>query len=84
MSGKEKLDQEMPIPPGVEEWVHAAETHYNVETWEDQREFENESAVSDKDLDTEKGTPIENQIIGYNKAQDQYAVPVVEQPEYLW
>jgi hypothetical protein len=32
MSGNEKLDQEMPIPPGVEEWVHAAETQYNVET----------------------------------------------------
>ena len=32
MSGKEKLDQEMPIPPGVEEWVHAAEMQYNVET----------------------------------------------------
>ncbi len=32
MSGKEKLDQEIPIPPGVEEWVHAAEMQYNVET----------------------------------------------------
>ncbi len=32
MSGKEKLDQEMPIPPEVEEWVHAAEMQYNVET----------------------------------------------------
>ncbi len=32
MSGKEKLDQEIPIPPEVEEWVHAAEMQYNVET----------------------------------------------------
>jgi hypothetical protein len=74
MSGKEKLDQEIPIPPEVEEWVNVVEVQYNVETSEDQQEFENESAVSDKDLDTEKGTPIDNQIMGYNEAQDQYAV----------
>ena len=64
MSGKEKLDQETPIPPEVEEWVNAAEMQYNVETSEDQQELENESAVSDKDLDTEKCMPIENQIMG--------------------
>jgi hypothetical protein len=32
MSGKEKLDQEIPIPPEVEEWVNAAEMQYTVET----------------------------------------------------
>ncbi len=77
MSQKEKLDQEIPIPgipPEVEEWVNVVEMQYNIETSEDQQEFENESAISDKDLNTEKGTPIENQIMGYNEAQDQYVV----------
>jgi hypothetical protein len=32
MSEKEKLDQEIPIPPGVEEWVHVVEMQYKVES----------------------------------------------------
>ncbi len=74
MSGKEKFDQKIPIPAEFEEWVNVVEMQYNVETSEDQQELENESTVSDKDLNTEKGTPIENQIMGYNEAQDRYAV----------
>jgi hypothetical protein len=83
MSGKEKLDQEIPIPPEVEESVNVAEMQYNVETSEDQQELENESAVTDKDLDTEKGTPIENQIMGYKEAQDQYAVKSAGEIKYV-
>ncbi len=83
MSGKEKLDQEIPIPPEVEEWVNVAEMQYHVETSEDQQELENESAVSDKDLDTEKCTPIENQIMGYNEAQYQYAVKSAGEIKYV-
>jgi len=40
LSGREKLYQEIPIPPEVEEWVNIAQMQYNVETSEDQQELE--------------------------------------------
>ncbi len=73
MSGKEKLDREIPIPPEIEEWANITEMKYNVKTLKDQQEFEDSHQVSEKKVSVGESTPIENQIVGYNEAQDQYA-----------
>ena len=74
MSGKEKLDREIPIPPEIEEWANITEMQYNVETLEDQQELEDPRQVSEKEISVGESTPVENQIVGYNEAQDQYAL----------
>ena len=76
MSGKDKglLDQEIPLPPEVQEWVNSAEMHYDFQESEDQQEKELSSEESDKQMTKDTSTPIENQIVGYNEAQDQYAI----------
>ncbi len=74
MSGKEKLDRKIPIPPEIEEWANITEMQYNVQTLEDQQELEDSLQVSEKEISEVESTPIENQIVGYNEAQDQYAL----------
>ena len=76
MSGKEKglLDQEIPIPPEVQEWVHSAEMQCEFQESESQQELENSSEASDQHLENDVNPPVENQNIGCNEAQDQYAV----------
>ncbi len=32
MSGNEKLDSEIPIPPDIEEWANITEMQYNLQT----------------------------------------------------
>ena len=83
MSGKEKLDQEIPIPPEVEEWGNFAEMQYDDQTSQDQQELEEMQAHSEKDIVEDKGTPIENQIVGYNAAQDQYAIKSAGEIKYV-
>jgi hypothetical protein len=40
LAGKEKLDQEIPLPPEMEEWVNYSEMHHDVQTLEHQQEIE--------------------------------------------
>ena len=80
MSGKEGLDREIPIPPEVEEWANITEMRYDVQTSEDQQELED---LSEKDISVDKSTPIENQIVGYNGAQDQYALKSAVEIPYV-
>ena len=40
MSGKEELDQEIPLPPEVNEWGKCAEMRYNESTLDVQQEIE--------------------------------------------
>jgi hypothetical protein len=70
MSGKEKLDREIPITPEIKELANITEMQYNVQTLEDQQELEDSHQVSEKDISVGETTPIENQIVGYNEAQD--------------
>ena len=56
---------------------------YNVETSEGQQEWEDESTNIDKDLAADKRIPVENQIMGYNEAQDQYAVKSAGEIKYV-
>jgi hypothetical protein len=37
MSGKEKLDKEIPIPLEIESWVKSVEMQYNLPTSKDQQ-----------------------------------------------
>ena len=74
MSGKEKLDREIPITPEIKELANITEMQYNVQTLEDQQELEDSHQVSEKEISVGESTPIENQIVGYNEAQDQYAL----------
>ena len=76
MFRKEKgvLDQEIPIPPEVQEWVDSAEMQYDFQESKSQQELENTSEASDQHLENDVNPPVENQIIGCNEAQDQYAV----------
>ena len=63
MSGKDKelLDQEIPLPPEVQEWVNSAEMQYDFDESEDQQELEYSSEVSNKEITKDTSTPIENQ-----------------------
>ncbi len=72
MSGKEELDQEIPLPPEIEEWGKCAETRYDDQISEDQQEIE--PVHSEKGNIEGDDTPVESQIVGYNAAQDQYAL----------
>ena len=80
MSGKEELDREIPIPPEVEEWANITEMRHDVQTSEDQQELED---LSEKDISVDKSTPIENQIVGYNGALDQYALKSAGEITYV-
>ncbi len=66
MSGKEKLDQEIPIPPEIEQWVNSIEMQYNLPTSEDQQELAATEIESEQDMVTDKRPPVENQNVGYN------------------
>jgi hypothetical protein len=83
MSGKEQLDQEIPLPPEVEEWANYSEMQYDGQTSDDQQELENVQLSSDKETDEDKSEPIENQIVGYNEAQDQYALKTAGEITYV-
>ena len=83
MSGKEQLDQEIPLPPEVEEWANYSEMQYDGQTSDDQQELENVPLSSDKETDEDKSEPIENQIVGYNEAQDQYALKTAGEITYV-
>jgi hypothetical protein len=47
---------------------------YNLLTSEDQQELAATEIGSEQDMVTDKRPPVENQIVGYNEAQDQYAL----------
>ena len=83
MSGKDKLDQEIPIPPEVEEWGRFSEMQYDNQTLQDQQELEQMQVSSEKNIDKDKSAPIENQIVGYNAAQDQYAIQSAGEIKYV-
>ena len=72
MSGKEKesLEQEIPLPPEVQEWADYAEKYFDFPESEDQQENVHSSEVSDRQMTKDASTPLENQIVGYNTAQD--------------
>jgi hypothetical protein len=70
LSGKEKLDREIPIPPEIKEWANNTEMQYHVQTLEDQQELEDSHQVSEKEISVGESTPFENQIVEYNEAQD--------------
>jgi hypothetical protein len=77
MSGKDKglLEHEIPLPPEVQEWVSSAEMQYDFPESEDQQEQQDSSEVSaSEQMTKEASTPLENQIVGYNEAEDQYVV----------
>ena len=82
MSGKEQLDQEIPIPPEIEEWINTADMQYDTSELEDQQELDefNEYGM---DVVTDKTPPVENQIIGYNEAQDQYVLKSAGEISYV-
>jgi hypothetical protein len=40
MSGKEQLDQEIPIPPEIEKWIDTADMQYDTSELEDQQELD--------------------------------------------
>ena len=63
----------LPIPPEIEKRINTADMQYNTSELEDQQELY-ESNESEMDVVTDKTTPDENQIIGYNEAQDQYVL----------
>ncbi len=73
MSGKEQLDQEIPIPPEIEKQIDTADMQYDTSELEDQQKLD-EFNEYDMDVVTDKTPPVENQIIGYNEAQDQYVL----------
>jgi hypothetical protein len=83
MSGKEKLDQEIPIPPEIEQWVNSVEMQYNLPTSEDQQELAATEIESEQDMVTDKRPPVENQIVGYNEAQDQYVLRSAGEARYV-
>jgi hypothetical protein len=83
MSGKEKLDQEIPIPPEIEQWVNSVEMQYNLPTSEDQQELAATEIESEQDMVTDKRPPVENQIVGYNEAQDQYVLRSAGETSYV-
>ena len=85
MSGKDKesLEQEIPLPPEVQEWADYAEKYYDFPESEDQQENVNSSEVSDKQMTKDASTPLENQIVGYNEAQDRYAVRLAGETRYM-
>ena len=60
MSGKDKglLEQEIPLPPEVQEWVISAEMQYDFPESEDQQEQEYSSEVSEQ-MTNEASTPLE-------------------------
>jgi hypothetical protein len=84
MSGKDKglLEQEIPLPPEVQEWVSSAEMQYDFPESEDQQEQQDSSEVSEQTT-KEASTPLENQIVGYNEAQDQYVVRSAGETTYM-
>jgi hypothetical protein len=82
MSGKEKLDQEIPIPPEIEEWINTADMQYDTSELEDQQELD-EFNEYDMDVVIDKIPPVENQIIGYNEAQDQYVLKSAGEISYV-
>ena len=84
MSGKDKgqLEQEIPLPPEVQEWVSSAEMQYDFPESEDQQEQQDSSEVSEQ-MTKEASTPLENQIVGYNEAQDQYVVRSAGETTYM-
>ena len=84
MSGKDKglLEQEIPLPPEVQEWVSSAEMQYDFPESEDQQEQQDSSEVSEQTT-KETSTPLENQIVGYNEAQDQYVVRSAGETTYM-
>jgi hypothetical protein len=58
---------------------------YDGQTSDYQQELENVLLSSDKDKETDddKSEPIENQIVGYNEAQDQYALKTAGEITYV-
>ena len=80
MSGKEKesLEQEIPLPPEVQEWAD-----YAFPESEDQQEYVHSLEVSDKQMTKDASIPLENQIVGYNEAQDRYAVRSAGEITYM-
>ncbi len=56
---------------------------YDFDESEDQQELEYSSEVSNKVITQDTSTPIENQIAGYNEAQDQYAVESAGEIMYI-
>ena len=59
MSGKEELDQEISLPPEIEEWGKCAEMRYDDQTSEDQQEIEQTPVHSEKGNIEDDNTPVE-------------------------
>jgi hypothetical protein len=76
------LDQEIPIPPEIEKGINTAEMQYYTSELEDQQELD-EFNKYEMDVVTDKTPPVENQIIGYNKAQDQYVLKSAGEKSYV-
>ncbi len=83
MSGKEKFDQEMPSPPEVEEQGNLAEMQYEDQTFDDQQELTESQIHSENESVENRSTSIESQIVGYNAAQDQYALISAGEIKYV-
>ena len=82
MSGKEQLDKKIPIPPEIEKWINTADMQYKISKLEDQQELD-EFNEYEMDVVTDKTPPVENQIIGYNEAQDQYVLESAGEISYV-
>ena len=83
MTGKDKesLEQKIPLPPEVHAWQDYTEMHYDFPESEDRQEEPgaeevHSSEVSDNQMTKDASTPLENQIVGHNEAQDRYAQTV--------
>ena len=83
MSGKEQLDQEIPLPPEIVEWANFSEMQYESQASDDQQELKSVQLSCDKEIDEDKSEPIENQIVGYSEAQDQYAIRTAGEIKYV-
>ena len=83
MSGKEKLDQEIPLPPEIEDWMSNARFENEVQTTGGQQELTHQPTSSEIEESGEEVAPIENQIVGYNEALDQYVLKSAGETIYV-
>ncbi len=83
ISGKEEHDQEIPLPPEIEEWGKCAEMRYDDQTSEDQQEIEQMPVHSEKGKMEDDNKPVKSKIVGYNTAQDQYALRSAGEIKYV-
>jgi hypothetical protein len=56
---------------------------YDLPTSEDQQELAATEIESEQDMVTDKRPPVENQIVGYNEAQDQYVLRSAGETSYV-